>query len=130
MSTKTTTTAQKLQMTAEDYENMIFGAYASWCESVTINAREFQKVLANSAVNKWYLMEYAKCEKEFNLLTDRYEGSVTVSADDLKICYIDCTYRMNNIRPTALLQEIKKTRAVSYLKVQGIRIPSLTFNQN
>ena len=128
MSTKTTTTAQKLQMTAEDYENMIFGGYARWCESVTINAREFQKVIANSAINKWYLMEYAKCEKEFNNLTDRYGNSITT--EDFKRCYNDCTFGMFNIRPTALLQEIKKTRAVSYLKVHGVKIPSLTFNQN
>lgn len=128
MSTKTTTTAQKLQMTSEDYENMIFGAYARWCESVTINPREFQKVIANSAVNKWYLTEYAKCEKEFNHLTDRYGNSITT--EDFKRCYSDCTYIMFNIRPTALLQEIKKTRVVSYLKVRGMKIPSLTFNQN
>lgn len=128
MSTQTKTTAQKLQMTAEDYENMIFGAYARWCESVTINAREFQKVLANSAVNKWYLMEYAKCEEKFATMTQRYDENIPVK--DYQTFYNDCTYGMFNIRPTALLQEIKKTRAVSYLKVHGVKIPSLTFNQN
>ena len=128
MNTQTQTTAQKLQMTAEDYENMIFGGYARWCESVTINAREFQKVIANSSINKWYLMEYAKCEKEFNTLTDRYGNSITPA--DFQRCYADCTYGMFNIRPAALLQKIKKTNVVSYLKVRGVRIPSLTFNQN
>lgn len=128
MSTKTTTIAQKLQMTPEDYENMIFGAYARWCESVTINPREFQKVLANSAVNRWYLMEYSKCEKEFNSLTDRYGNSI--STQDFQRCYNECTYNMFNIRPTALLQQIKKTHNVNSLKVQGIRIANLTFNQN
>jgi hypothetical protein len=127
MSIKTTTTAQKLQLTAEEYEALLFGAYARWCESVTINARQFQQVLANSAINKWYLMEYTKCEKEFNSLTDRYDS---ISADDYKRCYNDCTYGMFNIRPTALLQEIKKTRAVSCLKIHGVQIPSLIFNQN
>lgn len=115
-------------MTPEEYELLIFGAYARWCESITINAREFQKVLANAAVNRWYLTEYAKCEAEFTLLTKRYEGSITT--EDFKRCYSDCTYRMFNIRPTALLQEIKKTRVVSYLKVRGVKIPSSTFNQN
>lgn len=127
MSTKTTTIAQKLQMTDEDYENMIFGAYARWCESNTINAREFQKVIANSAVNKWYLIEYSKCEIEFHQLTGRYEN---LTVEDYKRCYNDCTYRLFNIRPTALLQEIKKTQCIGSLKIQGLRIPSLTFNQN
>lgn len=128
MSTQTTTTAQKLKMTSEEHELLIFGAYARWCESVTINPGEFQKVLANSSVNKWYLLEYAKCEKEFHNLTDRYGNSI--STEDFKRCYNQCTYNMFNIRPTALLQQIKKTRNVKSLKVQGIRIPSLTFNQN
>lgn len=128
MSTQTTTTAQKLQMTAADYEDMIFGSYARWCESVTINAREFQKVIANSAVNKWYLMEYAKCEEKFATMTQRYDENIPVK--DYQTFYNDCTYGMFNIRPTALLQEIKKTRAASYLKVHGVKIPSLTFNQN
>lgn len=128
MSTQTTTIAQKLQMTPEQYEELIFGAYARWCESVTLNPRELQKALASAAINKWYLTEYAKCERECIQLTHRYEKSITV--EDFKRCYNDCTYGMFNIRPTALLQEIKKTQVVSYLKIHGLRIPSLTFNQN
>ncbi len=127
MSTQTTT-AQKLQLTTEEHEALLFGAYARWCESVTINARQFQQVLANSAINKWYLMEYEKCEKEFNSLTDRYGNSIT--KEDFERCYNNCTYGMFNIRPTALLQEIKRIPTVSYLKVHGVKIPSLTFNQN
>lgn len=127
MSITQTTTAQKLQMTANEYEHMLFSGYARWCESVTINEREFQKTLANSAINKWYLIEYSKCEKEFQQLTGRY-NNLTVA--DYKRCYNDCTYRMFNIRPTALLQEVKKTQVFGVLKIQGVRIPSLTFNQN
>ncbi len=121
---------QKLKMTSEEYELLIFGAYARWCESATINGHEFQKVLANSAISKWYMTEYSKCELEFEQLTARYEDSETVIAEDFKRCYAECTYRMFNIRPMALLQEIKRTRSENYLKIKGVRIPSLTFNQN
>ena len=100
---------KKLKMSADEYEEMIFGAYARWCETVTTNAHEFQKVLANSAVNKWFLMEYAKCEKDFEQLTDRYEECETITANDFKRCYAECTYRMFNIRPMALLNEAKKS---------------------
>lgn len=100
---------KKLKMSADEYEEMIFGAYARWCETVTTNAHEFQKVLANSAVNKWFLMEYAKCEKDFEQLTDRYEECETITANDFKRSYAECTYRMFNIRPMALLNEAKKS---------------------
>jgi hypothetical protein len=123
-------TIKKLNMSPEQYETLLFSNYAEWCESVTINDREFQKVLANASIDKWFMTEYAKCEKEFHLLTNRYKDSDTVSVDDLTECYVDCTVKMLNIRPTALLQEIKKTQAVGYTKVQGMKLTSLTFNQN
>jgi hypothetical protein len=120
------TSTQKLKLTPAEYENMLFGAYARWCESVTINAREFQKVIANSAVNKWYLIEYAKCEAEFQQLTGRYEN---LTAQDYKRCYNDCTFRMFNIRPTALLEAIKKTPNVNNPRVPGIKMFN-AINQN
>ncbi|PWA10940.1 hypothetical protein [Flavobacterium laiguense] len=121
---------QKLDITPHQYEALQMSNYMEWCESVTINDREFQKVLANASVSKWYMIEYSKCEKEFQLLTKRYAGSSAVSTDDYKICYADCIDKMLSIRPTALLQEIKKTHAIGSMSVQGVKIPSLTFNQN
>lgn len=124
------TTMQKLGMTAEQYETLVFTNFMQWCESVSINDREFQKILANSAIAKWFAIEYAKCEAEFYGLTKRYYESKMVSTDDLRVCYNDCTDRINNIRPMALLQKIKKTETVSYIRVQGVKISALTFNQN
>lgn len=121
-----TTINNKLKMTSEEYELLIFGAYARWCESVTINTQEFQKVLANSAINKWFMMEYAKCEADFEQLTARYEGTDTIIANDYKRCYAECTYRMFSIRPMALLNAIKKTP----MKINGINTYTLTFNYN
>lgn len=126
----TTTIHQKLKMSAEEYENLIFGAYARWCESVTINAHEFQKVLANSSINKWFITEYGKCEKDFEQLTARYQDNDTIIAEDFKRCYAECTYRMFNIRPMVLLNAIKKTSTGSAQKINGIKIHSLNFNQN
>lgn len=121
---------QKLGMSTEQYEAMMFDAYARWCESVTINDLEFQKVLANAAISNWYMVEYAKCERQFQVKTTRYKISLTVTLLDMRTCYNDCTYRMFSIRPAALLNDIKKTTAGGYLKISGVRIPSLTFTQN
>ena len=121
---------QKLKMTPEEYEDLVFGAYARWCDSVTINNHEFQKALANSSINKWFMMEYAKCEIEFKQLTVRYEENDTIIAEDFKRCYDQCTCRMFNIRPMVLLNEIKKTTNGNVMKVAGVKIHSLIFNQN
>ncbi|GIZ10253.1 hypothetical protein [Flavobacterium sp. UMI-01] len=114
------TTTAKLEMTENQYEQMIFGFYARWCESVTGNSRQFQQALANSSINNWFLMELTKCEAEFHQLTDRYVNS-NVTSFDFQKCYNECTYRMFNIRPAALLETIK-------IK-QGVKVFN-TINQN
>ena len=103
-----TKTLQKLDICPEQYESMIFNLYSNWCETVTINNKEYQKVLANTAINRWFLMELTKCEAEFHQRTDRYVGSNLTSLD-FNNCYRDCMYKLNNIRPKALLNEVKKS---------------------
>lgn len=101
------TITQKLNITNEQRESNLFGLYLRWCESVTTNHNDFQAVLANAAINAWFLTELKKLEAEFQLRTNRYENSQTVSVEDLKICYIECTQQMFNIRPMALLEAVK-----------------------
>lgn len=108
------TIKQKLAITPEEYEMMILDLYTRWCESVTINFLQFQQVLANAAVNKWFLIELTKCEVNFHELTERYTGSKTVSTNDLLKCYRMCTDQMFNIRPMPLLESLKVKGSLSY----------------
>jgi hypothetical protein len=124
------TTTQKLNLTPEELEAIFYIKYAKWCTSVTLNNLEFQKVLANAKINRWFRMEYAKCEAEFELLTNRYEDSLTVSSRDYTQCYDACLDHLYNIRPTAMLQEIKKTKFSAVMDIMGFLVPSLTFRSN
>ena len=114
-------------MTENDYEMMVFSFYGRWCESVTGNTRQYQAVLANSAINKWFLIELEKCEKEFHQMTDRYVGG-NVTPLDLKKCYNECTFKIFNIRPKALLETIKTVGSV-IIRSKGIPVFS-GLNQN
>lgn len=106
----TTTINQKLGMNPEQYELWIFGLYARWCESVSgTSDRELQKIMANSGINKWFMVEFAKCETEFNQLTRFYDDGSTITDVDFQKCLTQCTYRLFSIRPTVLLQIIKKS---------------------
>jgi hypothetical protein len=104
----TTTINQKLQMTASEYDDMVFKSYLRWCESVSLNAQELQKILANSSISRWYMTEYTKLEVEFMQLTGSFEICETITKCDFKTCYKNCTIQMFNIRPMPLLQEAKK----------------------
>ncbi|WP_264547991.1 hypothetical protein [Flavobacterium sp. N2820] len=122
------TTLAKLNLDQDQYELMIFGIYSRWCESVTINHKQYQTVLANAMVNKWFIIELLKCEEEFHNLTDRYVGSPTISTQDLKNCYKETTYRLFSIKPTALLDSLKCSGSKS---IRSNGVPVFTaLNQN
>jgi hypothetical protein len=101
---------QKLSITDEQYESMIWHLFNDWCLSVSLTVREHQQVLANSAINAWFLMELQKCEKEFNTLTDRYTNT-NVTSVDFANCYRSCIQKLFRIRPMALLSKIAKPKA-------------------
>jgi hypothetical protein len=124
------TTTQKLNLTPEQLESVFYIKYQKWCASVTLNNLEFQKVLANAKINRWFRMEYAKCEAEFELLTNRYQDSHTVSSRDYIQCYDECLDHLYNIRPTVLLEEIKRTKLSAVIDIMGVLVPSLTFRSN
>lgn len=91
-----------LDITVQDYNNMYFGAYWRWCESVTITPAQTQMVLANTAVNKYYNTEYAKCEVEFLELIKNYPN---VLPNDAKKLYNECTFSMFNKRSPILIKQ-------------------------
>ena len=113
----------KLQIPQDAYERLTLEFYMRWCESLTGNSTQFQSILANKAVNAYFLMELAKSEKEFHQLTDRYVGASGVTVTDLKQCYHECTYRLFNLRPVALLEALK-------VKGKPSGIPVFNISQN
>ncbi|WP_395075340.1 hypothetical protein [Flavobacterium sp.] len=98
-----------LNKTPEEYENIILKTYFLWCMDFCINYHsDLQRILANSAVNKYFLYEYAKCEAEFLKLISRYEDSPTVTSKDIQTLYDDCSFKISNRNPKPLILAAKK----------------------
>lgn len=132
-----------LELSFHDYQMMLFGSYSRWCESNAktysnvggveteiIDVKDWQLLLANSQLNNWFNIEYAKWEQEFIKLIKRYEGSETVTVKDIRRCYSDCTIQIFSIYPKAIVEAILKKKKPTVLKIDGIKIQTLTFNQN
>lgn len=109
------TILQKLAISPEEYEYIIWKLYNNWCESVSTNNKEYQQVLANSSINKWFLIELSKFEAEF-LETIRFYSDSNVTAEDFQRCHLKCIMKIFNIRPMSLLKKIIKP------KVEGVRV--------
>ena len=69
---------------------------------------DLQKLLANTAISKYYKVEYSKCETEFLTTIEPYKSSKELSEKDARYLYSDCTYQMFNRRPKSLIDAAKK----------------------
>ncbi len=111
METKKQTINTLLGLTEEKYEDLYFGNYMRWGESVSINDLQLQMVLANTSVNKYYNMEYGKLEAEFLELAANYPEA---SHKDMQELYATCTFGMFNKRCPVLIDQAKKLNLQQY----------------
>lgn len=117
-----------LEMTQFEYEMMLFGMWSRWVESVTMTEYEYQKVLCNPAVNKWYVGELKKLESAFLSIAIKYPGA---GKDIYRERYNEHTFPIMNHRPMPLIKAaIKPEDKEGYGALHGIKVQSLIFNKN
>lgn len=124
MKTQTTESAVDYLMTqlkvCETKEDLTLAFWCYWVDSVTINTIDFQKVLASSPVNKWFMIELQKEEMEFKNFISDYPDTTGKDKDWL---YCKCVSKLMSRFPKALLEMAKKREQKSQsTKIQGIRI--------
>lgn len=113
---------------AETKVDFILSFWMYWAQSVTVNSREFQQVIANARVNKWFLHELQKEEAEYNALVERYNN---ITQTDKETLYVKCVFKLLSRFPMALLVLAKKRELKPRTtKVSGIKIEFSIINLN
>jgi hypothetical protein len=113
---------------SQSCEDFLLAFWFYWVESVTLTDQEFQKVCANAAVNRWFMIELAKEENEYRTLIAQYQDVQGRSRDWL---YIKCVNKLMSRFPQALLQQAKKRELKPQItKVAGKKIEFKIFNLN
>lgn len=101
-------------------EDIILVYWFYWVENVTTTALDYQKVIANSSVNKWFLIEFSKEEAEFKKLIARYPDTKGKDKDWL---WCKCVSKLMSRFPKALLENAKKRELKPQItKAKGIKI--------
>jgi len=134
---KTTTTKESFVdhlmnelQSSKTKEDFLLAFWTYWVESVTITSREFQQVVANASVNKWFIRELAKEEIEFRLLSSNY-SELAGQGKEIDLLYVKCVSKLMSRFPQALLEAAKKrTEKPKIAKVAGIPIEFSIINQN
>lgn len=113
----------KLQA-SQTKEDFILSFWMFWAQSVTVNSREFQNVVASTPISNWFMTELKKTENEFRSLISEYPDTQGKDKDWL---YIKCVNKLMSRFPKSLLDQAKKPQTI---KVAGIRIETSILNQN
>lgn len=96
-------THEILKITPEKYEHKVFETYFKWCNVNSSNDDEFQRLIANAAVNGWFLENLAKVEAEFCEEAMPYTG--TGSMVDIDTLWLKGVMKLFYYYPKPLLND-------------------------
>jgi len=63
-----------LDLPADIYENHVFENYLLWCDLKSNSRTDCQKLLANPALFRWWMIQYAELEQQFIEEAAEYHG--------------------------------------------------------
>ncbi len=99
-----------LQWSSDDYDKRVFTAYWNWCQQYGGYPSVVQQLLANAKINRWFMMEYQKCEFRFLKIV----GIVPINhTEQLRGHYKACTSQAMAVFPKPLIDGIKRNREFS-----------------
>ncbi len=52
-------------MTPAEYDELVFQCFWGWCKKYATSENNVQSLLANAAVNNWFMQKYAQLEQNF-----------------------------------------------------------------
>lgn len=128
-----------LGITADEFEIEYFNAYLKWCEKVSVNIRDAQKLISYPPLFRYYNAEIAKCEQEFRFRIKNYQESKTVTVTDRKRLYERCTALVHQTcRPIPLIEKAIGSQTVDRplnisvicVAVRGVKLDSINLRLN
>lgn len=90
-------------------EELVFAFWMYWVDSVVTNSIDFQKVLACSSVNKWFMIELQKEELIFKITVTSYPFEIRGKDKDWLYC--KCISTLMSRFPKSLLESAKKNES-------------------
>lgn len=110
-----------LGITQQQHEDQILQMYLSWAESQIVKGTDWQNIIANKGIAKWFTSEVRELEKDFIEEVESYDHSRTVTKLDYQKMYHDCLLRILDLYPKPKLEAAKKVPAgIPVMRSNGI----------
>jgi hypothetical protein len=103
-----------LGLSEEAYENMILRYWLNYCENLSSNCIQFQKLIANRAMNKYFLTEFKKHEAFFLESLSGFQDCETITKTDYKKAYDGFVCQVFKNWNAPLLDQTKSKGTFSY----------------
>lgn len=97
-----------LGVSEEYYQNMKLQLFLNWAEGYSGKCTDWQGIIANSAISRWFNLELSVLEKDFIEQVKAYEDTESVTVLHYKNVYNRCTVDIHSLFPKPLLDEAKK----------------------
>lgn len=92
-----------LKETAADYDERMLQTYWIWADKYGTSPSHVQQLLANAAVNKWFMIEFGKLEKQFVDIVTMH----ALKPDQIKHQYYASTMQIYKMFPKPLIDNCK-----------------------
>jgi hypothetical protein len=92
-----------LMISSEEYDEMILNTFWNWCDKWATSGSVFQGLVANSALNKWFLQQHSRLEKDFIDLVEFFPNKF----NNAKFNYHSCTAEIFLLYPKPLINACK-----------------------
>lgn len=110
-----------LGISAEQYQERVLDLWIKWTLGQAVKANDWQNLLANSAINKWFLSELAELEKDFIDDVKSFNGA-ELTPLDYKVIYHRCIIRIHGLYPKPLIDEAKSKQGTLAMRSNGIPV--------
>ncbi len=102
-----------LQMTIAEYDDFVFERYMRWCMSKVDPKREndLQQLLANSALSKWFITEFARHENSFAKMVENTHSYL--KAPQIRTLYTTVTIQVYEHYPRPLMEAARNINIIN-----------------
>lgn len=102
-----------LQMSPENYEKLIIDNYLLWCDLNGFNDTECQKLLANAALFRCWLVQYRSLEEDFVEAAAEYHGKACKGT--MRQFYTENVIKVRDFYSRPLMAAARKQTPISQL---------------
>ena len=101
-------THELLQISKSEYEQLKLQYWSNYCSQKATSVLEWQMLLTEQSLNKWFNVEFDKLEQEFRYSITRFDESPIITKKDRMKCYQMAVCRIYTIWLQPAFEDVRK----------------------